>query len=86
MIQDISNINIYAKVQVEEGWGKVCFLSRTKETMMVNLTPKKTNLTLIKMTFLFSVTPSSLAIPTIPEILELPFCMKYQQWEHIVVE
>jgi len=45
------------------GWGKVCFLSRVKETLMVNLAHRQTNVTPRQR----SVTPTPLTVHTIPE-------------------
>ena len=49
------------------GWSKICFLSRAKETLMVNLTPKQTNHAPRETAFLCNVAPSPFTIHTIPE-------------------
>jgi len=52
-----------------EGWGKVCFLSKAKETLIVNLAPKQTNMIPIQTTLLCIVSPSPLPVH---KILEFP--------------
>jgi len=48
------------------GWGKVCFLSRMKETLMVNVTPRQINLTARQMMQINRVTSFSLTVCTNP--------------------
>jgi len=54
----------------EWDWGKVCFLSKAKETLMVNLSPKQTNMTPRQTTLFCSALPSLLTVHTIPEIFK----------------
>jgi len=51
-------------MDVEGSWGNVCFLSRAKETLKVNLMPKMINFTPKQMV------PCLLPIHTIPKMLE----------------
>jgi len=46
---------------------KACFLSRSKEILMVNLAPKQINLAPRQTVLLCSASPSSLTVHTIPE-------------------
>jgi hypothetical protein len=54
----------------DKGTGKLCFLSKAKETLMVNLAPKQTNMTPRQTTLLCSALPSPLTVHTIPEIFK----------------
>jgi len=65
---------------------KVCFLSRVKDTWLVNFAPRQINLTPRQITLLFSVLPSSLTVHTIPEFPKRPIFMIGQRWKHIVAE
>jgi len=49
--------------------GYISFLSRIKETLMVNLTPRQINLTPQQMKQICRVAPSPLTVHTIPKIL-----------------
>ena len=54
----------------EGDYGKVCFLSNAKETLMVNLAPKQTNMTPTQTALICSVLPSPLTVHTITEIFK----------------
>jgi len=51
----------------EGDWGKVCFLFKAKETLMVNLALKQTNMTPRQTTLICSALPSPLTVNTIHE-------------------
>jgi len=68
------------------GWGNVSFLSRAKETLIVNLASKQINLTSKQIVLLCSTPPFPLTVHTIPEFPKLPLFMKGQRWKHVVVE
>ena len=63
-------LNLWCKrMEGEGGWGKVCFLSTTKKTLMVNITPKQINLTPKQMVPICIVAPTPLIVHTIPKLL-----------------
>jgi len=54
----------------EGDWGKTCFLSKAKETLMVNLTTRQINMTPRQITLVCNALPSPLIVHTIPKIFK----------------
>jgi len=52
------------------GWVRFVSFARVKETLMVNLAPRQTNMTLRQTTLICSVAPSPFTVHTIPEFLK----------------
>jgi len=60
-------------------WGKICFLFKVKETLMINLAPKQTNMAPRQIALLCNALSSQLIVYTIPEFPKYPIFMKGQR-------